>query len=42
MKIPDLHFLVAEDHEFQRKTLVIALKSLDYPNIKHYVGARGE
>src|SRR5271169_6530093 len=28
MEIADLHFLVAEDHEFQRKTLVIALKSL--------------
>jgi EAL domain-containing protein (putative c-di-GMP-specific phosphodiesterase class I)/FixJ family two-component response regulator len=28
MEIADLHFLVAEDHEFQRRTLVIALKSL--------------
>lgn len=28
MEISDLHFLVAEDHEFQRKTLVRALKSL--------------
>ena len=28
MDIPDLHYLVAEDHEFQRKTLVMALKSL--------------
>ena len=33
MKIPDLHFLVAEDHEFQRKTLVIALKSLGAQHI---------
>lgn len=23
-------------------SMLIALKSLDYPNIKHYVGARGE
>ena len=28
MEISELHFLVAEDHEFQRKTLVLALKSL--------------
>lgn len=28
MEISDLHFLVVEDHEFQRKTLVLALKSM--------------
>ena len=33
MKISDLHFLVAEDHEFQRKTLVLALKSLGAQHI---------
>jgi EAL domain-containing protein (putative c-di-GMP-specific phosphodiesterase class I) len=33
MKIPDLHFLVAEDHEFQRKALVMALKSLGATHI---------
>ncbi|MEI7677764.1 MAG: EAL domain-containing response regulator [Betaproteobacteria bacterium] len=33
MNIADLHFLVAEDHEFQRKTLIIALKSLGAKHI---------
>ena len=36
MTISDLHFLVAEDHDFQRKTLVVALKSL---GAKHIIEA---
>ena len=36
MTISELHFLVAEDHDFQRKTLVVALKSL---GAKHIIEA---
>ena len=40
MNISDLHFLVAEDHDFQRRTLVTSLKSLSAQHIREAADGR--